>query len=68
MNPLCVECMKKGISKSAVVMDHIEPHRGNVRLLNDPKNRQGLCIVDHNIKSAKEKKGRGIKFSMIIYI
>lgn len=56
-NPLCVECLKKGISTDATgkngVTDHITPiNEGGA--IYDWDNLQTLCNKCHNIKSAKE--------------
>ena len=58
-NPLCVECLKYGKTtdisgKGKGVVDHITPHRGSRELFWQRDNWQGLCIVHHNQKSAKE--------------
>ena len=54
-NPLCSECLKIGRTEPAVVVDHIEPHRGDMKKFWNKENWQGLCISHHNQKSAKEK-------------
>ena len=55
-NPLCVQCLKDGISTPATVVDHIIPHKGDERLFWDIENNwQSLCIHHHAIKTAKEK-------------
>ncbi len=58
-NPLCAECARRGQVRSAEVVDHIIPHRGDMKLFWDREsNWQGLCVPDHNDKSARERKGR----------
>lgn len=54
--PLCRECLKRGILTPATVRDHIIPHRGDKRLFYDPANRQSLCEPCHNRKRATEDK------------
>ena len=54
-NPLCAECLKYGKTKLAVCVDHIEPHRGDLKKFWDKRNWQSLCMPHHNQKSAKEK-------------
>ena len=60
-NPLCVECLKHGITtdctgKRKGAVDHIIPHRGDMKLFWDKNNNwQTLCTMHHNQKSAKEK-------------
>jgi len=58
-NPLCVECKKKGKLIEATVVDHIIPHKGDVKLFKDRSNWQSLCTRHHNIKTAKEDGGFG---------
>jgi len=53
-NPLCVECLKMGIVKSAKIVDHIKPHKGNMDLFWDEANWQSLCERCHNKKTARE--------------
>lgn len=51
--PLCEECLSKGIHTTAKVADHIVPiNRGGAAL--NIENLQSLCDRCHNIKSAKE--------------
>lgn len=57
-NPLCVQHLAVGETVASKVLDHIIPHRGDRKLLRDPKNWQALCVPCHNAKSAKEKRGQ----------
>lgn len=52
-NPLCVECKKEGIIKSADVVDHIKPIQDGGEVF-DWDNFQSLCHSHHNSKTAKE--------------
>jgi 5-methylcytosine-specific restriction protein A len=52
-NPLCVECERRGELTPASVVDHIEPHRGNVGLFWDVRNWQALCKRCHDRKTAR---------------
>lgn len=58
LNPVCVRCGAK-----ATVVDHVLPHRGDMRLFWDPSNWEPLCGPCHNSwKQAREKQhaaGRG---------
>jgi 5-methylcytosine-specific restriction protein A len=71
-NPLCVDCLKIGITTAwttAVIkgklkrvsneVDHIIPHKGNLRLKTDPNNLQTLCKSHHSRKTATEDGGFG---------
>ena len=52
-NPLCVECEREGRVESAVVVDHVIPHRGDMDLFWDVDNWQALCVKHHNAKTAR---------------
>lgn len=56
-HPLCVECLKEGRPVPAVVVDHIQPHKGDDKLFWDRKNWQALCVRHHNRKTAREGGG-----------
>ncbi len=51
-HPLCAECLREGRIQAAEVVDHIEPHRGNMNLFWDVENWQSLCKTCHNRKTA----------------
>ena len=54
-HPLCVYCQKDGRTVAAKVIDHIVPHRMDMKLFWDSENNwQSLCVSHHNAKSAKE--------------
>lgn len=48
-----------GVIYAAEVVDHIRPHKGDIKLFWDPDNWQGLTKVDHNRKTALEDGGFG---------
>lgn len=53
-NPLCAECMRQnGRATEATVVDHIVPHKGDVKLFWDFKNHQPLCRAHHDRKTAR---------------
>lgn len=56
-DPLCEECLKKGIHTPAKVADHIVSINQGGAVL-DIVNLQSLCDRCHNIKSAKESHSR----------
>lgn len=57
-HPLCVFCTKQGRVTAADVVDHIKPHRGDMKLFWDRKNWQALCSSCHNsVKAQIEKSG-----------
>jgi 5-methylcytosine-specific restriction protein A len=58
-NPLCVLCTAQGRVTGATEVDHIRPHRRNVRLFWDPSNWQPLCKPCHSRKTASEDMPRG---------
>lgn len=50
-HPLCVECLKENRLTAATVVDHIIPHRGDMKLFWDKNNWQPLCAAHHNLKT-----------------
>lgn len=50
-NPLCAECRKNGVLTPATVVDHIIPHRGDLKLFWDEENWQPLCKNCHDRKT-----------------
>ena len=55
--PLCVNCLKEGLTVIADVVDHIKPHKGDKELFWNRSNWQSLCKSCHDRKSAKEDGG-----------
>lgn len=52
-NPVCEECLRRGLVTEATVVDHIVPiNEGGAPL--DMRNLQSLCAHCHNIKSGRE--------------
>ncbi|PYE80826.1 HNH endonuclease signature motif containing protein [Pseudoroseicyclus aestuarii] len=56
--PLCVHCAEVGKVEPAVDVDHIVPHRGDMKLFLDRRNWQGLCKACHSRKTASETLNR----------
>lgn len=63
-HPVCEECMKEGSVAPATIVDHIEPHEGNLTLFWDETNWQALCKHHHDTKTAK-KDGRWGKKNVV---
>ena len=61
IHPLCAECERNGIITPASIVDHIRPHKGDMKLFWDKNNHQSLCEQCHNIKTASEDGGFGNK-------
>lgn len=58
-HPLCVECERQGAIKTATVVDHAIPHRGDMELFWDQGNWQSLCNNCHSAwKQAQEAVDR----------
>jgi 5-methylcytosine-specific restriction protein A len=60
-HPLCVECKKMNKITIATVVDHIRPHKGDMKLFWNNSNHQGLCKYHHDSKTAREDGGFGHK-------
>jgi len=58
-HPLCVHCEAEGRVEAATVVDHIVPHRGDLKLFWRRSNWQALCTTHHNRKTATEDGGFG---------
>ena len=54
-HPLCVYCLQVDRITAAEVVDHIEPHNGDVGLFWDQGNWQSLCKACHDSVKAKEE-------------
>lgn len=55
-HPMCVKCMAKGRYIPATVVDHIQPHRGDEKLMWNQDNWQALCKPCHDRKTWTEDK------------
>ncbi|MCB1928276.1 MAG: HNH endonuclease [Rhodocyclaceae bacterium] len=57
-HPLCIFCQQQGHTTPATVVDHITPHRGDMKLFWNRRNWQSLCETCHNAaKQALERSG-----------
>jgi 5-methylcytosine-specific restriction endonuclease McrA len=54
-NPLCVKCIEAGTPAPGTVVDHKQPHRGNLDLFFNPLNLQTLCREHHNRDKQREE-------------
>ena len=53
--------MKRGVIKEAAVVDHITPHKGDMKLFWDSDNWQSLCKQCHDSEKQRlEKSGKQI--------
>ena len=60
-HPLCMRCCEiKGRIVLATVVDHIQPHKGDMVSFWDKTNHQGLCKRCHDKKTASEDGGFGL--------
>ncbi len=50
-NPVCEDCG----NRVSIEVDHIEPHRGDLKLFFNYKNLQALCKSCHSKKTVKEQ-------------
>jgi len=58
-NPLCVHCLERGETVAAEMVDHIEPHKGDLLLFWLVSNWQGLCLSCHSTKTVLFDGGFG---------
>lgn len=57
-HPLCAWCEKTGRVEPAMIVDHIKPHRGDMKVFWDKANWQPLCKHCHDShKQRMEKSG-----------
>lgn len=56
LHPLCVYCNREGMTTPATVVDHIQPHKGNLTLFWDTNNWQALCKRHHDSDKQREDK------------
>ena len=64
-HPLCTYCLEQGKTTAATVVDHIQPHKGDMDLFWDVNNWQALCKHCHDsIKQREEKRGRRIGYDV----
>lgn len=50
-HPTCIMCERRGVVRLATCVDHIIPHRGNMKLFWDASNLQSLCTEHHSEKT-----------------
>ena len=58
-HPLCAECQRQGRLTPASEVDHIIPHRLDMKVFWDYDNWQALCKSCHSAKTATEDGGFG---------
>lgn len=61
-HPVCAACFERGIITEAEVVDHIIPHRGDMKLFWDRGNWQALCKPCHDNKTLNEDINPEYKF------
>lgn len=57
-NPTCEYCARRGEYGPAEVVDHVKPHKGDLKLFWDWDNWQSLCNACHNGEKQREEKGK----------
>lgn len=60
-HPMCEHCRYESRVIAATEIDHIIPHRGDMKLFWDKSNWMALCKPCHSRKTAKENGGFGNK-------
>lgn len=61
-HPICLPCQLVNLLTPSQCVDHIQPHRGNLELLNNPTNWQALCHYHHVTKTWRERGGMVIRW------
>ena len=61
-NPLCAYCLLQNRMIEAVVVDHIEPHRGDPTLFWNESNWQPLCKKCHDTKTMTTDRYQEYKY------
>lgn len=56
LNPLCEECVERGITRAATSVDHVEPLEKRPDLAFVMQNLRSLCDPCHAAKSAEERR------------
>jgi 5-methylcytosine-specific restriction endonuclease McrA len=56
-HPLCVMCDRVHRVTAATLVDHIEPHRGDMELFWNRTNWQSLCTTCHSSVKQREEAG-----------
>lgn len=54
--PYCRKCAETGLRTAATDVDHIRPHRGDLRLFYNAANLQSLCHACHSRKTIEEQR------------
>ena len=57
-HPLCVFCEREGVVTAAVVVDHVDPHRGDHEMFWDQDNWQSLCKRHHDSTKQRQDTAR----------
>lgn len=52
-HPLCAECEREGKVTAGVVVDHVDPHKGDVVKFWNRANWQTLCGHHHAVKTGR---------------
>ena len=56
--PLCVECLGHDVIRTATEVDHIIPHKGDMKKFWSQGNWQSLCKTCHSQKTGREQAGK----------
>ena len=58
-HPLCEDCLLSNKTEAATVVDHVEPHGGDLKLFFNHQNWRAVCKRHHDIKTARYDGGFG---------
>lgn len=60
-HPLCLFCQREGRVTEATVVDHIQPHRGDMRLFWLESNWQPLCVTCHSSTKQRQEYADAVR-------
>jgi 5-methylcytosine-specific restriction endonuclease McrA len=55
-HPLCNRCQTRNVLRAAAIVDHVTPHRGDLRLFWDESNWQSLCKLCHDSDKQRQER------------
>jgi 5-methylcytosine-specific restriction protein A len=60
-HPMCLMCLADGVTELATIVDHVEPHKGSLKLFWDRRNWQPICKPHHDSHKARQEHADGYR-------